>query len=154
MSFAELHRTQANPAARHPGSRPALIAALLAGTLVAGWAVASGMSAQDPETEQSRRDFMRTKLLYSQNIMEGITTRNFDLIAEGAAEIRKITEAELWLAANTDEYRHFSGDLRAIADRISAAAKAGNLDAAAFRFSDMTANCMDCHEYSRAMKIY
>ncbi len=128
--------------------------ALLGLVALAGWPVAGWMATQDPETDQSRRDFMRTKLLFCQNIMEGITTRNFALIEEGAAEVRKITEAEQWLAADTAEYKHFSEDLRGIADRIAAAAREKNLDAAAFRYFDMTANCMDCHEYSRAMRIY
>jgi hypothetical protein len=108
-------------------------AALLGLVALAGWPVAGWMATQDPETDQSRRDFMRTKLLFCQNIMEGITTRNFALIEEGAAEVRKITEAEQWLAADTAEYKHFSEDLRGIADRIAAAARDKNLDAVAFR---------------------
>lgn len=130
------------------------VAAFVLAGLLAAWPMARWLRGQDPETELSRRDFMRTKLLYAQNIMEGITTRNFTLIEQGASEIRRITEAGQWLVADTPEYRHLSDDLRSIADRIASAARDRNLDSAAFRYFDMTVNCMDCHQYARDNRIY
>lgn len=112
------------------------------------------MRVQDPETDQSRRDFMKTKLMFAQNILEGLSTRNHDLIRRGASEIERITQAEGWLVSDTAEYKHLSDDLRTIATRLVKAADEKNLEAAAFRYFDMTTNCMDCHDYSRAHRIY
>ena len=48
----------------------------------------------DDENSIARRDFMRTKLLYTQNIFEGLTTGDFDQIKAGIKEVEAITEAK------------------------------------------------------------
>lgn len=126
----------------------------IVGMFCAAWPVAAWIHRQDPETDQSRRDFMRSKLMYMQNIMEGIATRDFVLIRKGAEEVERITHAGEWLVSDSPEYKHMSDDLRTIAGKLIKAADGKNLDAAALRFSDMTINCMDCHDYSRAHQLY
>ncbi|MFN9881391.1 MAG: hypothetical protein ACK557_23210, partial [Planctomycetota bacterium] len=67
----------------------------LLGLVLAGWLALSGSSIgqeQDPDS-LSRRDFMRMKLNYTQNILEGLTTRDFGLIISGAEEVERITQA-------------------------------------------------------------
>jgi hypothetical protein len=138
---------------RRISTSKAFVALLMFLAIAVSIPFATWVSGQDQD-EISRRDFMRTKLMYSQNIMEGLTTRNFKLIKQGAEEINTITKATGWLVADTKEYAHYSEDLRDIADKIAKAADEKNLDAAAMRYFQMTANCIDCHDYSRANKFY
>ena len=45
---------------------------------------------RDPD-RVARRDYMRTKLMYSQNILEGLIRGDFDLINTGINEIQRVT---------------------------------------------------------------
>lgn len=104
---------------------------------------------QDDENAVQRRDFMRTKLLYSQNIFEGLTTGNFALIKEGIEEVQGITEGEEWVAIDNDLYRKLTEDFKTTTRRLSEAAESGNIEAVALRYYQMSTSCIDCHKHIR-----
>ena len=97
----------------------------------------------------SRRDFMRTKLNYTQNILEGLTTRDFGLIISGAEEVERITQAEAWNSNDFADYQKISDELRSVASHLKKAGQKSNLEAAALRYFELTMKCMDCHQYLR-----
>ncbi|MFT5304422.1 MAG: hypothetical protein ACI87E_000790 [Mariniblastus sp.] len=97
----------------------------------------------------SRRDFMRTKLMYSQNVFEGLTTGNFDLIKAGVKEVQAITEGEKWVEVDNDQYRKLTEDFKTATKRLSEAAASGNLEATALRYYQMSTSCIDCHKHIR-----
>lgn len=104
---------------------------------------------QDPKQKIERRDAMRVKLMYSQNVVEGLSTKNFQLVAEAAKEIEQIMRSDIWQPKDSPEYERLNGELRMSADRLKAAAEKGELEAAALRYFDLTLSCIDCHEYLR-----
>ena len=101
------------------------------------------------ENTIARRDFMRTKLLYSQNIFEGMTTGNTELIKQGIEEVQSITKAEQWVAIDDVRYQKLTDEFNTAVKRLETAAKSGNLEAIALRYYQMSTNCIDCHQHIR-----
>lgn len=96
---------------------------------------------------KARQMFMRGKLASNQKIVEGLTTKNFELVAQGAAEVKELVKGQHWFVVDTPEYRRFSVDMELAAGQLHDAAKDKNMDAAALRYFGLTMNCLDCHRY-------
>ena len=104
---------------------------------------------QSDDNSIARRDFMRSKLMYSQNIFEGLTTGNFGLINAGIKEVSGITDAEKWVAIDNAKYRQLTADFKTTVKRLQAAAKTKNIEATALRYYQMSTSCIDCHAHIR-----
>ncbi len=110
----------------------------------------SNVAAQDQDPDRvARRDFMRTKLMYSQNVLEGLTRGNFNLIKTGVDEIQSITAGEQWVAIDTDEYRKLTEEFKTATKRLKDAAETGNIEATALRYYELSTSCIDCHTHIR-----
>lgn len=103
----------------------------------------------DDENAVARRDFMRTKLVYTQNVFRGLTTGDFKLIKEGIREVSEITKGEAWVALDDDQYRKLTEEFKTTIKRLSEAAESGNLEATSLRFYNMSTSCIDCHQHIR-----
>lgn len=141
----------------------------IAVSVVSAFAFFAGVSFQDQDQESGqqeetqkrivrpaiddddveRRDFMRTKLLITQNIFEGLTIGDFDLIDAGIEKVKSVTRAESWIAIDDDIYRHLTDDFTTTVERLEAAAKTKNIDAIALRYYEMSTSCIDCHKHVR-----
>lgn len=97
----------------------------------------------------ARRDFMRSKLMYSQNIFAGLTTGDFDLINAGIKEVSGITEAEQWATVDDERYRKLTEEFKTSVKRLRAAAESKNIEATALRYYQMSTSCIDCHSHIR-----
>lgn len=97
----------------------------------------------------SRRDFMRTKLRFSQEIFEGLTTGDLKKIDDAIDEVQHITTASQWVEIDNDFYRKLTQDFKTSTKRLKEASKTKNLDAIALRFYNMSTNCIDCHKHIR-----
>jgi hypothetical protein len=97
----------------------------------------------------SRRDFMRTKLLYTQNIFEGLTMGDFKAIETAVAEVQRVTEGEQWIAIDNENYRKLTEEFKTSTRRLMTAAKSKNIDATALRYYEMSTRCIDCHKHIR-----
>lgn len=103
----------------------------------------------DGQDAVARRDFMRTKLMFSQNIFEGLTTGNFKLINAGIREVEGVTDAEQWVQIEDERYRKLTEEFKTSVKRLKAAAKTGNIEATALRYYQMSTSCIDCHSHIR-----
>jgi hypothetical protein len=125
---------------------------ILAASLVAS--IGAGFLQEPQETDRNaRRDFMRTKLTFSQAIVEGLSIKNFETINRAATEIRNVTEGEMWLVHDTPEYNRFSDELKVAAEELIRASEELNLEGSALRYFDLTLKCIDCHEYLRRNRL-
>ena len=105
---------------------------------------------QEPDEDTiSRRDFMRTKLMFSQRVFEGLTTGDFDMIDESVKEIQNITAASQWVAIDSDPYRKLTAEFEEATRRLAVAAKSRNLDSTALRYYNLSTSCIDCHVHLR-----
>ncbi len=132
-------------------SRLCLSLTLAAATLAVGlgtWNVPA-------QGQQGRalRKFMRQKLEYSQNILEGLALEDFALIAKNAKALRELSEDAQWRVSPNVNYLRFSNEFQALADELEQKAKDRNIDGATLSFFKMTNNCIACHRLVRDERL-
>jgi hypothetical protein len=122
-------------------------ALLLAATL----AMVAGMpAAEEPAVEPDKvAAFMRAKLGHAQNVLEGLTVEDFDLIDRGANDLALASQASSWQVLQTADYARHSDEFRRSCNALRTAAKARNLDGAALAWMEVTMKCIQCHKYVR-----
>jgi hypothetical protein len=96
---------------------------------------------------------MQRKLARAQKVLEGIATKDFDMIARNAEELIAISKEAEWKVITTPRYELYSNEFRRNADALVGAAKEKNLDAAALSYVDMTLTCVKCHKHVREVKM-
>lgn len=94
-----------------------------------------------------RRSFMRTKLNFTQNILEGLTMTEFGLIDHGIKELQGVLDAEQWVTIDHEEYRRLVDEFQVAVDRLKRASESKNIEATALRFYEMSTRCIDCHQH-------
>jgi hypothetical protein len=102
-------------------------------------------------TQNKRGVFMRQKLEYSKNILEGLTREDFAMIAQNARKMKALSKAAEWELPipNADEYLTYTTDFQRIADALLKKAEAKSLDGTTLAFNRMTVNCVECHRFVR-----
>src|SRR5271169_5958998 len=124
-----------------------LFAISIVGTaLLILWSTA-GNSA--PPKVNDVRTFMDAKLEDSKQVLEGLTTENFELIVKNSQAMGLLSEDALWQVLQTPEYSQHSADFRRITDRLTESARKKNLDGAALAYLELTMSCIECHKYVR-----
>ncbi len=113
-----------------------------------GGAAPGGVPQEDADAI-SRRDFMRTKLMYSQNMLEGLTTGHFETIDAAIAEMKLVTSGSKWVSIDSGDYRRLTADFEAALERLAESAATRSIDATAMRFYQMSTSCIDCHSHIR-----
>ena len=97
--------------------------------------------------------FMKAKLAHSQQVLKGLATEDFELIAKNAQAMSLLCEDEIWMVLQTPEYRERSTEFRRSVDSVTEAAKKKNLEAAALGYVDVTLKCVNCHKYVRKVRM-
>ena len=102
-----------------------------------------------PQAEEPTplKTFMRAKLDHSKNLLEAITTENFDAMGKESQKIILLTLAEQWQVIETPEYAQQSLEFRRTAGAIRDAAEKKNIDGAALAYVELTLKCVNCHKY-------
>lgn len=99
------------------------------------------------------RDFMRKKLVHSQNVLEGLTMENWDQVTRHAQQLSLLSQAAAWQVLQTPEYAQRSTEFRRAADALTEAARKHNLDGATLAYLEVTSKCVSCHKYVRGVRI-
>lgn len=113
--------------------------------------------AQDPDDRErrgSRTAFMRQKLEFSKNLLEGLSTENFDMIKENARLLKRLSMAAQWEVPTipmAEEYLPQTTEFQRECDQVAKAAEDQNIDAATVGFMRMTTTCVSCHKYVRSV---
>lgn len=127
--------------------KPLSICCLLVSALALG--LTRGHAAAADELE----DFMRAKLVHSQNVVEGLVRGDFDEIGKGAQEMSLLSLAETWQVLQTPQYIEFSKKFRKSADALSESARKKNLDQATKDYNVVLQRCVECHKYLRDVRM-
>jgi len=126
------------------------IAGATAIVAITAWGVWLTARSADAAPEPDKvAGFMRAKLMRSQNVLEGLTTEDYDLIAKGAQELALASLDSNWQVLQTEDYARQSAEFRRACGMLGDAAKAKNLDGAALAWMDVTLKCVQCHKYVR-----
>ena len=128
--------------------RSFFLGCLAVGILILGSLFASSVPAQDNVAV-----FMKAKLKHSQEVLKGLATEDFDLIAKNSQAMSLLCEDELWQVLQTPEYRERSAEFRRSVDAVTEAAKKKNLEGAALGYVDVTLKCVNCHKYVRKVRM-
>jgi len=134
------------------GLLAAALAAVVAGgaTLTAADGVPASNAVNGGAVEPDQvAGFMRAKLAHSQDVLEGLSLADFDLIAKGAQELSLVSQAASWQVLQTEEYARQSAEFRRSCDTLRRAAREENLDSALLAWMEVTMKCVQCHRYVR-----
>jgi hypothetical protein len=126
----------------------------LGGLALVGAICAFSARAQEERTG-SRSAFMRQKLEFAKNVLEGLTVENYDLIEKNAKGLKRLSTASEWEVAsipNVEEYLPYTTEFQRLCDEMIKAAKDKNIDGATLGYVRLTTNCVNCHKYVRANK--
>jgi hypothetical protein len=108
---------------------------------------------QDAETGQRVR-FMRKKLEFSKNVLEGLAREDFDLIAKNAKGLMVMSQASEWddpVMPNVEQYLSYTREFQRLTDELIRSGKQKNLDGATLAYVQLTVNCVNCHKYVRVV---
>jgi cytochrome c556 len=133
-------------------NRRRIVLLILLGAVVLVPLVWAAAPAQGPRPNQVS-DFMKLKLTHSQKVLEGIAVEDFEMIAKHAQQMGLLAQDANWMVYQTPQYRHHSADFQATAEQLSEAAKKKNLDGAALAYVQLTMSCVNCHKYTRGLKM-
>ncbi len=97
--------------------------------------------------------FMQLKLTHAQKVLEGIALEDFDEIAKHSQAMGLLAQDENWRVYQTPEYREHSADFQRTAAKLTKAALDKNLDGAALAYLQLTMGCVNCHKYTRGVRI-
>lgn len=126
-------------------------AMLLAASAAVALATSAGHT-QEAELKDNVKVFMRAKLSHSQEVLEGLTTEDFDKIAKGSQEMSLLSLAAQWQIIQTPEYTRRSAEFRREVEALKTAAENKNLDGATLAYLKVTMNCIECHKYVRGVR--
>ncbi len=106
----------------------------------------------DDDNAVARRDYMRTKMMFTQNVYAGLISGDLKKIDAAVKEIVLITKGEKWITFDNPKYKKLTEEFETTTKRLAEAVKSKNLDAIALRYYQMSTNCFDCHKHIREAK--
>ena len=106
---------------------------------------------QNPKEDESKDPsvWMRMKLEYSKNILEGVTKADFALIEQNAAKMRGLNRFERFVRGRWDGYAEQLQTFQEANDEIIKQARKDNVEGATLAFTQMTISCVTCHKKLR-----
>lgn len=108
--------------------------------------------AAQPAQKRSRAEFMREKLNFSKDVLEGLALEQFAKIEKGGKALKKLSEGAEWEVAtipNATDYVMLTTDFQRHADELVKQAKAKNIDGATLAYLKLTMSCVTCHKFIR-----
>lgn len=105
--------------------------------------------------EKDKRDpsiFMKKKLEFSENILAGLTSGDFDKVKENAKDMRALGTIEVFFRIRSPGYRTQFLIFENANDELIAQAEKKNLEGVTLAFHQLTSNCVNCHKTLRETK--
>jgi hypothetical protein len=121
------------------------------GVLSAVGFLAVGSSGQDARSAK-RSAFMRQKLEFSKNILEGLAREDYSLIAKNAKALTLLSQASEWeveTIPDVEQYVPYTTEFQRLTADLTKNAKAKNLDGATLAYVQLTMSCVKCHKFVR-----
>ncbi len=136
---------------KSPTALPIILALVIAGL---AQAQGSAEPVEDMPKEVRPLDvFMRRKLELSRETLQGIVTEDFPLIKRSAEGLEKMSRQAEWEVFRMDEYNHLSAEFRRVARTLAKQAEKKNIDGAALAYMQLTMSCVECHKFTRGVRM-
>jgi hypothetical protein len=121
-------------------------------TVLVGWACFLWGKDEKPSREVVRA-FMRGKLDASKDVLEGLAIEDFGKIETAADRMRLMSRKAEWNSIKTERYAQLSEEFRQTSEKLSKAARDKKLDSAALAWTQITLQCVNCHQYARDIQM-
>ena len=106
-----------------------------------------GETSADKKEAKHATTFMRKKLVYSQNVLEGLTLENYDQIVTNGMKMWNMGKSNLWQVLFAEDYQKQSATYRGHVMAMVEAARAQKLEAAREAYVKSLQSCYDCHKH-------
>jgi hypothetical protein len=93
--------------------------------------------------------WMKQKLAYSQRILNGLATEDYEMIAENATAMKGLSRIEGFVRSKTEGYRTQLKTFEFATSELIRNSEQENLDGATLAFTQMTISCVNCHKEIR-----
>ena len=102
-----------------------------------------------PPAPPADNAFMRLKVENSQAVLNGIALADLKCIEEAADTLVRLSKKTEFQKKDVPDYDHFNQEFRRSAEDLQKAARAKNLDGAAFAYVRLSMSCVACHKHLR-----
>jgi len=109
-------------------------------------------SASDAEPESDEKPisfWMEKKLEYSQNLLRGLATADFQAISTSGRQMRTLSRVEGFVRNRNNDYRAHLNTFQRVCDEIVRQGEKENLEGATLAFNQLTVSCVSCHRSLR-----
>lgn len=120
--------------------------------VAAGVLIVAGLGASEsrepvtqPSAQDASREIMWTKLDLAHNVLDALAVRDFEAMEAYAEDLEMLGTAGFVYILDTEEYRGHAQSFRNAARALRRAAQAGNAEAGALAYMDLTLRCIRCH---------
>lgn len=133
--------------------RPVLLAAVAILSLTATSGRSDEPKPKEPAKLPTEAEVMAAKLKHAQALIDAITHDDFKKVEANATALERIsTGAEFFNARKTEEYEFQARAFRQSVSRMAEKARDKNTDGVLLAYQEMSANCVRCHQHTRAKK--
>jgi len=106
-------------------------------------------AARGAEEEEKMSFWMKKKLAYTEGILVGLTSEDYEAIGKNARSMNALGYFEKWVRAGSNEYRSQLKIFQNANERLIRMADEENLDGAALAYVQLTLSCVNCHKVVR-----
>ena len=114
-----------------------------------GLTLGSSLLSQEPEEQKDPSFWMKQKLIYSQNILRGLVTENFELVQANATNMKALNRIEYFVRRRPEGYRTQLQSFQFSVEELLRHCQDDDLDGATLAFTQMTMSCVQCHTQLR-----
>jgi cytochrome c556 len=114
--------------------------------------LAGGAWAADKEKEEDAGKgsfWMQKKLEYSEKILAGLTTADFEAIGKSARSMNALTQMEKWVRSGIPAYRDQLRIFQSANEQLIRMADDKQLDGATLAYVQLALSCVNCHKVIR-----
>ncbi|MDG2222650.1 MAG: hypothetical protein P8L85_14825 [Rubripirellula sp.] len=93
--------------------------------------------------------WMEKKLEYSQTLLRGLATGDFEAIEKSGRQLSTLNRVEGFVRNRNNNYRSHLNTFQQVCDEIVRQAKKENLEGSTLAFNQLTVSCVNCHRSLR-----
>ena len=107
------------------------------------------LTAEDAKDDKEPSFWMKQKLKYSQEILNGLALEDYALIEKNAIAMKGLNKLEFFIRQKPEGYRTQLKTFEFSVTELVRNAEEKNIDGATLAFTQMTISCVNCHKEVR-----